>query len=234
MSSKINRLRAIIREAILLSEEAAGVSTAKQHNLALATGVLHGYSVYALYDPRRAWHSLINDRTIGSESFYGVIEVENEPEFGSCHGARQVSAVAARRGWGPLMYDIAMADESPLMPDRSTVSDLAQKVWKHYNEKRPDVGKRPLDDIDNPSNSDSSDDCRVWKKPGKDYLDYAYYANFKLDLDELLINHDEFAGVVSMRYGLKPLSVENTILKAGRAFFSLEYQKNILGKNSAA
>jgi GNAT superfamily N-acetyltransferase len=54
----------------------------------------------------------------------------------------QVTLSAAVPGWGPLLYDCALwvaaedADNGFLIPDRGRVFDEAEKVWRHYIEKR--------------------------------------------------------------------------------------------------
>lgn len=52
------------------------------------------------------------------------------------HNAYEVTLANAARGYGPLLYDVAMelATESGggLMPDRDEVSPAAHSVWSHY------------------------------------------------------------------------------------------------------
>lgn len=56
--------------------------------------------------------------------------------------AYEVSLVSAVKGYGPLLYDVAMEYATMkgggLMADRHAVSDAALDVWKHYM-RRPDV-----------------------------------------------------------------------------------------------
>ena len=61
----------------------------------------------------------------------------------------EVESVNADKGYGPLLYDIAMEmvflkGDAGLMADRRSVSSDARKVWKTYFEERGDVGKEPL------------------------------------------------------------------------------------------
>lgn len=51
------------------------------------------------------------------------------------------------KGWGPLLYEVAIEWASKydgLMPDRSTVSKDARRVWQKYFE-RSDLNKEPID-----------------------------------------------------------------------------------------
>lgn len=61
-----------------------------------------------------------------------------------------VSGAGATQGWGPMLYDVMMelAHEDGgrgLAPDRGIVSTDAEKVWKYYLEKRPDITHKQLD-----------------------------------------------------------------------------------------
>jgi hypothetical protein len=60
--------------------------------------------------------------------------------------AWEVRYSAARDGYGPLTYDVAMwaAGEEGMMADRHAVSLDAQRVWKYYHTRRTDVDSSPL------------------------------------------------------------------------------------------
>lgn len=66
---------------------------------------------------------------------------------GDCDGAFVVQASLAKKGWGPMLYDLAIEWASingeGLTPDRDTVSDAAFSVWKRYMS-RSDVKKHKL------------------------------------------------------------------------------------------
>jgi len=71
---------------------------------------------------------------------------------GNCLDAFVVFGSKADKGWGPLLYDIAIewATEkgSGLIADRSSVSGEARAVWDYYLNKRSDVQAVQLDDKD--------------------------------------------------------------------------------------
>lgn len=78
-------------------------------------------------------------------------------------GTFQVGSSAAIKGWGPLIYDIAMSIVYPgyLIADRGSNSPDADKIWKYYLNNRPDVHKELLEelltgDCDLPSSDDQS------------------------------------------------------------------------------
>jgi len=83
---------------------------------------------------------------------WGVIKLRQTDYKGPCHGGWTIKATEAKKGWGPLLYDIAIefATEkgSGLIPDRSSVSSAALKVWQSYLTKRSDVESAQLDDQD--------------------------------------------------------------------------------------
>jgi GNAT superfamily N-acetyltransferase len=92
-----------------------------------------------------------------------VIGPTNRVE-GKCSGAMVVYSSDAERGWGPLLYDIAMELATKLAggltSDRQSVSRFAHAVWAKYLT-RSDVSHAQLDDHpDGPlTPHDKDDDC---------------------------------------------------------------------------
>jgi len=78
-----------------------------------------------------------------------------------CLDAYVISHTAAAPGWGPFLYDIALelAGEDGLMPDRQTVSEEALRVWKYYQDNRPDITWKQLDDLFNSLTPEEKDNC---------------------------------------------------------------------------
>jgi len=71
----------------------------------------------------------------------------------------------AQKGFGPLLYDIAMEAVAllgaSLTSDREEVSTSAQKIWDYYDTRRPDITSGILDDeIGTLTPDDPDDDCR--------------------------------------------------------------------------
>jgi hypothetical protein len=94
----------------------------------------------------------------------GIIVIRKPKYDYECGDTYEVQWSDAKKGWGPLLYDIAMEVASlegkQIMSDRDSVSDSAQGVWDYYNTKRPDVKKTQLDNewgILTPKNK--RDDC---------------------------------------------------------------------------
>lgn len=96
----------------------------------------------------------------------GWVQAHRSRNFPPCRGAFEVvNSLAVRRGLGPLLYDIAMEAATQigggLMSDRMTVSDDAQRVWRKYQEDRPDVAYLKLDSIENERTPPETDNCDV-------------------------------------------------------------------------
>jgi hypothetical protein len=94
-----------------------------------------------------------------------------EKTEGACDGAWVISSTEATKGWGPLLYDIAIewATENGegLTPDRFAVSPDAAKVWDYYLTKRSDVSADQLDDLENSLTEPEEDNCA--QDSAKDY-----------------------------------------------------------------
>lgn len=78
------------------------------------------------------------------DKLYGVITIEDLNKDGNI---RSVGRVAAEKGYGPMMYEIAMAYINPsfLMPSRDGgIRTGAWEVWKKFYD-RKDVNKKTLD-----------------------------------------------------------------------------------------
>jgi hypothetical protein len=70
-------------------------------------------------------------------------------EYGPCDGAWKVSSADAKKGWGPMLYDVAMEyatlNAGGLVSDRDAVSPEARRVWDYYLGNRSDVTPHQLD-----------------------------------------------------------------------------------------
>lgn len=61
----------------------------------------------------------------------------------------EIVSVEAEHGYGPLLYDLAMElawlnGVEGILPDRSGVSDAAERVWIYYEGTRSDVTRKPI------------------------------------------------------------------------------------------
>lgn len=138
---------------------------ASKKSLALAIPKKSGNNIYVLYDANVLTNiyeqeladiSNKRDKQEVAESvmdrfeevIYATIQVDRSFGKNRQYGVPTVVQAAARKGYGPLMYDIVMSIEGGLVPDRSTVSASASHVWSHYYDMRTDVDVKLLDDIE--------------------------------------------------------------------------------------
>lgn len=81
------------------------------------------------------------------DQVYGLVDCVKRG--GQYDGAFEVAIADAKKGYGPLLYDVAMEYASEkgggLMADRHTVSDAALNVWRRYMQ-RPDVVTHEMPD----------------------------------------------------------------------------------------
>jgi len=94
----------------------------------------------------------------------------------------EVDSIEASKGYGPLLYDLAMElalldGAGGVVPDRSAISDAAERVWIRYGDTRPDVSRAPL-----PADYPDRDKHSYRHRP---YLDYAYRKHGTPVLDAL-------------------------------------------------
>ena len=81
-------------------------------------------------------------------SIQGSVEVYDPgSDTGPCLNAFVVGRAFVARGWGPMLYDVAMeaAGKRGLTPDRKLVSSDAERVWRYYMTNRSDVSTKQLD-----------------------------------------------------------------------------------------
>jgi len=84
--------------------------------------------------------------------------------LGPCGGAMIVGWSSVQKGWGPLLYDIAIEyatqNANGLIADRDAVSPDALKIWDYYLNSRSDVKAIQLDNnVGELTPDDKSDDC---------------------------------------------------------------------------
>jgi hypothetical protein len=151
-----------------------------------------------------------------------------------------VGTSAARHGYGPLLYDLAMwkaRQESAgegLMPDRSSVSYSAGDLWAYYFKNRKDVKKTELPSIGGSGYPDEHDtgelddlpfgdkgldimpDC--WRH-GEDELDTEYYILRRPPVKEVEANGAKLLKFLAS-YEFEEAEVSKILRKVGGWFFN--------------
>lgn len=143
---------------------------------------------------------------------------------GNCYGANEVQGIAAIKGFGPLLYDIALGYVPALMPDRKSVSDQAAGVWQYYVNKRADVKKLKFDDIEDPQTPPTEDDCSLHDRPELNYAIKSAGANAQ----QLIANHNQLVKQLvqyleESNVFLDERDITEKLSMAGLSFFETRY-----------
>lgn len=227
-----------IKEAIL--KEAANRNV---QGMGLAVFPEGNYMKFVLYNVKQFVSIIKQTKKFPSkdemlEIIKGYMFVQKPEGSGPCHGAWTVVTSGAVEGYGPTLYDIALAlvPGNTLMPDiggHVSVSPHALKVWQFYKNKRGDIEALPLDNIamkqqagSKPLDSDEEqeeqtpekeDDCFLM--PGGDeVLKYAYRMKGSppFDINAMIGNHDKllskFGDKLSPKFNRLVLSAAQSYL----------------------
>lgn len=154
---------------------------------------------------------------------------------GPCNGAMEMTRSAAQKGYGPLLYDIAMSFSGKLVSDRRNVSSAAKSIWGKYYQKNSGVhggvGKEPLDDIADPQTPDPEDDCEFVGDDENDPLNYSYYSQKSLNVNPMKTAHESFVATFAQMVksqGIKKNNIEKRIRDAGEEFFGIKYMEGLM------
>ena len=149
------------------------------------------------------------------EFIVGFIGIRRRPD---CDLHWEVISSAARPGYGPIIYDIALSfakdyDDSGVMPDRKETSLLAQKIWKTYNKKREDVDKLKILDPR----------CPLYGR-GKSALNSAYSIDKAIPQYKKMEQRGErLVTKLSTRLNRAPVKTNRLLIDLGVLYFGDEY-----------
>jgi hypothetical protein len=220
----MENVRRIIRH---LLEAAVGGQQAVANELALYRKGMGEAVVYVLYDPTTLEEQIpLYQDGAGdiSSVIYGYLKVW--PHSGESWNAGEVGEAAAKKGYGPLMYELAMSDfENGLMPDRTSTSAAARNIWKVFNQ-RTDVGKKPLDDKKNPKTPPKVDDAQLIPDfDGEEaYLNQVYVGRGDPSKNALMQNHQKAITDVAMNTKQSEKDIAQIILSMGDEYFGTRYR----------
>jgi len=135
--------------------------------------------VYVLFRPElideliskgtKITYDIAADVAKSSDNFIGGVQIQKWGIEPGCYGAWEVTKAIAQDGFGPVLYDIAMADNPEgIFADRSSVTDAAYDMWNFYHKKRYDVDALPMDDVEKNWTDSAEDDC-YWGSSGEHY-----------------------------------------------------------------
>jgi len=175
------------------------------------------------------YENLLKDRMTQYATKFVMGTIDTEKAWGGpSNDASMVHMPAASKGYGPLMYDIAMAAAGELMPDRQPgVSKSAQQVWKYYKEKRPDVVATPLDDRHNPQTPQKTDDAIV-HSTGKEnfgnFLDSSYHLKGKgPDVKGLTASFERLEKYLDWNLNISTQDLMDILWTSAEAFYDVRH-----------
>jgi hypothetical protein len=136
------------------------------------------------------------------------------------HHVKEVIASAATHGYGPIVYD-TLLHSGWSIPDQSSVSKSALRVWEYYSKSRPETVIKKLPDMPKDDSSDVS--ALMMGDERKQRLVGSMYSLPQINesYDQLLAAHDKF--VQSFRRYMIPIVIERRIDNLGDNFFSEKY-----------
>jgi len=172
---------------------------------------------------------------IDKSMILGNITVRKHEGWGPCHDAWEITSVAAVKGFGPTMYDIAMnhVPSKTLMPDRSSVSSSAKSVWKYYKNNRSDIQALPfdtskrsaLDLVDDTKTDSKEDDCfSTHFGPSADFLNHAYRSGGGgVSSASAIMNHKKLVDALNSHKDGLGQQFEEKIASGGAEYFSSQH-----------
>lgn len=156
----------------------------------------------------------------------GMIQVE---ESDNCSGFYVVRGVAAKPGFGPLMYEIALSspeiqEQRGLLPDDNDVTNKAKAVWEKFYE-RDDVETIP---VETPCPDYHTKSLKN-KVQTKDFVPMAIKLKNPIDVTSLVFNHENVRDNMMREYSQKNgfrisgHSLETNLVLAADKFFRRAY-----------
>lgn len=182
-----------------LEEAAIGLESALSSNHSLFIETIEDNLIaFTLVDSGKIYEKLPRITKLSLDSlipsdFIGFVLL-NPKTVESCR-AYMVQLSAAEKGYGPLLYDIAMSwakkhGNFGLVSDRSNVSNAAFNVWRYYNRIRKDVVKKDLFQNDNNSCISKSRSVKtsVLTPEEEEVLNKTYFTTSPINYERLVQN----------------------------------------------
>ena len=239
MKIKLGELKKVVHDVI--AEDAVKPSQAEQKGLALlrVNDGDEGHT-YVLYDPAHAYDlfknaatgkgkSEISPQLIASEDFIVAMINCTKPEHPS-NDASEIHLAAAKKGYGPMMYDIVMGMEGGLISDRHAVSKFARGVWAKYKN-RNDVKASLLDDYEDPKTKDPNDDATVFDGGKENPLNYSYTIARTPKASELMSKHEDLIDAIE-KFGYDRGQIETVLAVTATDYFRSKYASQVVATNS--
>lgn len=210
-----------------LEEAAMSVVDAEASNLALSIQDNGDFVSFQLYSPEAVFQELSKIKTFPKHhlslapkiknAIIGTMTIERNSIFFSGKVSKVIS-VAAEKGYGPLMYEIASSLGGWLTSDID-VKPRAEAVWKRFYD-RKDVQKKFLKTKEPPNKGDWGLDVRPYP-PKQDPLMYAYSIPMKKNTSKLVGNHRKLqANLKKAIPKLTPQELQEILEHLGKQYFT--------------
>lgn len=118
----------------------------------------------------------------------------------------EVQRAAAQKGWGPLMYRIAMSDLGGIYPDTDGTSEDASRVWLYfYND--PSITHWEL----------------TYPSENEDEWLRQVYSGALVEVDSLLAEHERTDNFLDEKYDVRSTTFQTFLCQAAELFFMEMY-----------
>jgi hypothetical protein len=211
----------IFEKKLDLEEAAMSVGDAEASNLALSIQKNGDLISFQLYSPVAVFQELSKVKTFPKHHLSLAPKIKNAIvgtmtiEKGK---VSKVISVAAEKGYGPLMYEIASSLGGGWLTSDIDVKPGAEAIWKRFYD-RKDIEKKFLKSKEPPNKGDWGLDVRPYP-PKQDPLMYAYSIPMKKSTSKLMNSHKQFASLIETNFELEKEDFEKMLETLGKNYFS--------------
>lgn len=214
----LSLIEELVYEEMAMNEAALTMDYAQQKHIALSIFDQGRTKVFVLYKPKDFRLMLRDSERQGGEfpfkeTVVGFVELQWKQD---CK-AWELSHIAGEKGFGPLMFDIAMSAVSPqfIKSDEKWMSADIRKVWNYALTNRSDEYKV--------ANLNGCDPFKDLNRLGQDpNLNKVMSIKAPLNYQSLL-NFDKETRAASVRDGVSQSYYSDCLKEAGWDFFHMKY-----------
>jgi hypothetical protein len=219
-------INSIIKEELEVLDEAA--KTLKDiSSMALSTSSVDNGKIFVLYDPTLVIDILklgIEGNPDLTKATIAVCYIEKNP----C-GFWEVKNSAARKKYGPILYDIVMSEIHPayLASDRKWTSSAARKIWNYLFTYRANEMKMFPIDSERKECMHSGKGISIYSKSDKENdpaLDYIFAIKNKIDTSKLKTINSALLSYAKKKFHFEESVLTNLINEGGGELFNVLFK----------
>lgn len=211
----------VLKEELMLDEAAVQMGQLESGNIALYIPGDDSDKTYILYDTQATKKALQEENEPKYEddptSAYIVAYVSTS--FFELCGFWLMNMTAARKGYGPIIYEIVMSNVSPafVSADRKSVTPDARRVWQYfYNHRAHEFDIKKID-------ASQTDEACAHANSGEDQsLSLMFSLKTKLNTGNLQSKHKQFVNEMKA-LGIDEQKVDQFIHDKGFIFYRENY-----------